>query len=750
MTLPLGPSIPLVPPPLRLQPNAPDLHDGSRVAYAWRHWDAQTGALLMRDRQVEEAVYMLVGKQDIAWSRSQQRWVDVSEAFRDQQELRWRHRPRLNRIAGWYAQTMSRLTENPPILTFLPGPDAIDAELAETMDTLFKAQWRELGMQHVHEQMMAWMTVGGRGYIVSQLDAVGGDAEAWRGRAEIPVVDPTTREPLPHPETGGPWLVPWEDVGFDATGAPVTVLVPGPEGLEPLDVAEPHSAPTGRMVPQALSPLQVRGEWGPNAWHEKTWHAVRSFLTPAQVWERWGVQVQGSTTLASDGLSGNGALERMLFGAGFYGAASHLAGSEAGGGAQPTSDSFVEVLTLWERPNDQPGYAPVDGSAGGRLLVCTRHEVLWDGQRPLPYKYTSPIRCFDFLKLPGRPTGSSPIEWLCPIQRAYNRTWGSITEHAAKMTNPFWVVNAGSGLDAAQITNEVGQKFTVNRQTGQPAIELVAPPALGSDVYKTLGLLLEEFNAIGELQGTSMGSIPKDASGELIKELRYNSDRFLGPTLRASVEEYGRMAEDWMVMFPVLWPVEKIVRYAGDDYVARTLSVLPLMFEKGTVNVQPDVESMLPEGRGDREKKALDLYQQGLLSGPPGSPEAVRAYLEIARFPNFNRLHRPGGVHRITAEHLLGRLLEGDASVVQPQPTGQPQLWFPWYNAQIHLMVFGEFMAKPEYLKLDPQLQQMLGMRWAFLQQLVQQEQMAQMQQQAALAAPSPTGGEPAPSGVPQ
>lgn len=707
------------PPPFRASPLAEDPEDAQRITWAWTKWDTQTGALIQRDRTIEECVRMLCGQQDIVWSNAYQRFVDIGETLGNA-DMKWRHRPRINLLSNWYTLTKARMTENPPILTFVPGPDAIDAALAETMDTLFKSQWRDLGMQAVHDKLVSWIICGGRSYLESRLDASLGPMQEWRGQAEIPVLDPETGDDIPDPTTGqAPWMMTWDDVPFDGEGKALSVLVPGPMGMEPIETAPPYSAPEGQLVPEALSPLEVRGEWGPTPWHQKRWHAKRSFLTVDQVHDRYGVMVEADTTGISS--HSNGYLERLLFGSGNYGSAGHSPGSR--GTVVQTGDAFVETLTLWEAPNRTvPGYAQEPGKPGGRLLVVTRTKVLWDSQRPLAFKYTSPIRCFDFFQFPGRPSGTTPQEFLNPLQRAYNRLWGSITEHAAKMTNPMMLVAKGSGLDSSEITNEVGQKFDVVMNGTQQAVQYVECPPLGSDVYTALDKLRQEFDSIGSLMGTE-GIPDRDASGKLVQELRFNSDRYLGSTMRAMVEEYGRMAEDWMTIFPVWWPVEKIIRYAGEDYVARTLTVLPMIFEGGSVNVQPDVESMLPEGRGERQERVKELYGMGLLD-----PSQM---MDLAKFPNMNRTTRPGGQNRVTAEHLLGRLLQGDQTVIQPTPDGvYPQLWYPTYDPNIHLLVLSNYINSPEFLNLDEPLKNMLLVRWQFVNGLAQQAAAAAFAQQ--------------------
>jgi hypothetical protein len=232
---------------------------------------------------------------------------------------------------------------------------------------------------------------------------------------------------------------------------------------------------------------------------------------------------------------------------------------------------------------------------------------------------------------------------------------------------------------------------------------------------------------LGNLEGAEGAPPTRDASGELVKELRFNTDRFLGPTMRRAAGVMGRVVEDWMALLPSIWDEEKIIAYAGEDSVTRTVTVLPQMFEEGAVNVHVDIESMLPEGRGERQTRIYRMYADGLL-GMPGSPEARKAYFDLARFPHMGRAIRPGGVHRSTAEQENGRLVQG-------VPAAEIQT-FQWYDNEIHLWIHEEFMASPEFLKLDPQVQNEFHQHWIVhkaIQQLQMEAQMAaQLQMQQA------------------
>ena len=711
--------------PLREDPTAGDAHDAKRAAMVLGRWTAQDQLLRHYYRSIEENIRMISGQQWSMWNPLLQRWMDVSE-WMSAAEQRWRLRTSFNRLLPWFMITHARATESQPILTMLPGPDRIDAELAEVMDISFKTLWREIGMSSVHAQVMAWVVAAGRGLFASRVDPNRGPMREWMGQGQLPVLDDGLADLRRDPNTGEPVMsdevfpnVPFGPDGtpFDAQGNALAVLTP--DG--PMQLGEPHKAPEGEIVVDVFSPLQCRGSWGPQPWYQKPEHMTKQYLTPEEIWEQWGVDIEPDAKNRA-GSGEVGELERMLYGAGFYGAVSGLPAQQM---AQGNTDGYVEVTTLWQAPKPYGGMEKTKDSPGGRVTVVAKgNRVLHDGVRPVAYRYTSPIRCIDFVQIPGRPAGTTPVEAMVPQQRAFNRTLAQIGEHTNLCTNPKPIIDAQSGIATGNWTNEPGVGFVANRRASVPAIEWVSPPALSTDVFKYLELLVREIDNAGQLAGAGGEPPSDDPSGELIKELRFNSDRYFGPTMRAAVEEYARFGEDIRVTLPVVWDREKLLNYAGEDNVARTLVVMPYMFAEGKVDIVPDAESMLPEGRGDRQARVYKMYMDGLF-GQPGSPEARKIFFDLGRFPHLSRTAKPGGIDRIMADQFNGRLLRGESAQALP--------FFPWYDAPTHLAVLADFMKSPEFLKQSREIQANFVFRFQTIQQVIAAAQMQQMQQQLAM-----------------
>ena len=676
---------------------APDERDDDRIAWATFLYDSQDDVLRRWIRQVEENIRMLAGQQWSVFNPRMGRFIDVTQ-WMTAEEKKWRQRPVFNRLLTWFILTHARMTENPPIITFTPGPDRIDALLAETMDVIFKTKWREVKMPEVWDRASAWLIPAGMVYLQSTIDLSKGDFirfEGQPGEEDLQGFDPEQQEILRGFQGEGAG-----NIGFTEDGRPQFDQETG----QPLGPESGFAERKGDLAVEVLNPVQVRGEWGPAAWQDKRWHEVRSFLTQAEIFETYQIKVEGQQAPKGGSSRGGdtGVAERLTYGDGYFGAADPSVFGADFSADVSIPESTVEVFTLWHRPAP---YARMDESPeepGGRLLICTRKQVLHDSTRPVRYQSASPIRKFDFVRLPGRPAaGTTPQEAMNQPQRVFNKVAALIIEHTNLSANPIKIIDTNSGIEESMITNRPGLNLKVSRRDRIPPFEWVSPPPLSQDAYRTLEFMRQEIDDIGNLAGTEGDAPTEDASGELVKELRFNSDRFLGPTMRRAAEEFARMAEDWKVILPVIYDEEQILSYAGTDNVARTITVQPEMFEEGAVNAIADVESMLPEGRGERQKNITALYANGLF-GPPGSPEATATFFELSQFPHLGRAGKFGGVHRITADQENGKLLQG-------VPASQIAV-FEWYNDLVHLLSHEEFMSSPEFLNLDPVIQQQFQM----------------------------------------
>jgi len=679
-----------------------------------KRWVAQDSFHRPFIRQVEDSLRMVAGRHWDVFIESESRFVDVSR-WMDEDERKWRQRPVFNWIGYWYMITHAKLTENPPVLTWMPAsPDRSDSILASVMDPIFKYLWDVIGMNEKMDTLARWDVACGSGIIKSFWDPDAGSVMDAIGPAMVPMLD---QQGIPMlNEMGMPQeqMVPGVPYQF-ASGSenePVPMIEPLPGGQYQV-TGDPARIPRGQINVHILNPLSVRSSREPVPHWEKQWDVERTVMHVDEIKERWGVEVEPEKGVGEDST-----LDEILFGLGNVGASRQAIAANFTG--QKERDGFAVIYEGWERPRD--------GADDGRHTVMTRTKLLEDGPNPISPNFR-PYQKVDFIALPDRPMGKTPVEDLGPINRAYNRGWGQILEHRNLMTNPKWIVDSLSGIN--EITNRPGEVLTALKRPGVHALEAVQPPQLPQVVYEIQSMLKSEMQDIGSLRSGSEGRSPTyEASGELVKELRFNDDRYIGPAGRRFVDGIARMAYQWQELLKFGWDDEQMIRVAGESNAARFITVRPDMFQ-GRIHVKGVAESMLPEGRGERQQR-LDFWLSAGLISP-------RQYFDMFNHPHLGRAARPGGVDATMAESEHSQMLRG-MFVMPIEP----------HDDAVHIELHREFMAAPEFMELDPNVQAMFFQH----QQLHEQQQLQKLMRDQALAMalgveeqaegeePSPAGGE--------
>jgi hypothetical protein len=718
--------------PVRQSPLEPDPKvDGQIIERFSAEHSAQSEVLIVRDRQIELNVRMLLGQQWNVWHPVLGQFFDTASWLSDAEKA-YRRTPVINKLLKYFMVTHSRLTEGQPILTMLPGPDRIDAELASTMDALVKKDWRDAGMEDVHDLLMMWLVVAGRAHAISRIDLGAGEWQPWIAEAPLPLEGPDGL-PIPGPD-GRPMMTPQPipNVPLNADGSPNAVMLTSGQ-VKPL--GPPHMERIGGIAVDVYSPLQVRGQWGPQPWHKKRWHDVVRFLTPEEVYEAWKVEIEPDVT-ATDAVN-VATLERVLFGSGFFTGA--LGRLNSGWSDSRAKGALCTVHERWEKPI--PFDERLTGTwaevlietpenPGGRHTIWTPKQIISDGPREEAWRFTSPVRCWDFVRLAGRPGGVTPLEMMISPQRAYNRGRGQLEEQAALLGNPQLTADSQFGVLPEQIDNRPGHIYVGLKRPGVKSMEYLEAPPVSADVIKSLEFSADEIEEIGGMRGLEGGAPSRNASGDLVEELRFNADRILGATSRRMPAEYARMADDWRLLYRRVYTDQMIIAINGDDQLAETLSVLPEVFKEGHVNIMPDAESMLPEGRGERQQRAERLWMAGAF-GDPKANESREAFLQLSRFPNYARMARPGGADREMAELENGKILMGEFQ--------QPVL--EWYDHFVHLTVHERYMKGPQFLKQQPMVQQAFAIHRIL--------HIQQVQRLLAQQAPGMGGGPPGAPGAP-
>lgn len=702
--------------PLRQSPKAPDSHDQERINLVVDAWKAQDPAHLGFARTVEEHIRMLSGRHWDVWSDALGRYIDVLRYMSDE-ERKHRMRPVMDYLGYWFMLTLSKATENQPVISFMPATaDRLDAMLAEVMDPIWKTLFGEMEMDARIINAIAWALVAGEAYLYTRTEFQAGAERELIGPAVLSMqgADGQMIERVA------------EGVPYDKDGNALAQLIDDPEnpgeyGYEA--TGDPYVDQEGAPRVDVLCPLEIRAQWGQQIpWRDKRWITHRWFLTPDQVEEQYGVRCEPDCYAAED--DGPGYLERILFGTGYFGAASAMTGNSGQDVRARAKEGYVCGYTRWEKPSPGTDTAENEGSPGGRLLVVTKDQVLWDSLRPAKFECAGPIRKLGFIGIPGRPHDSTPLEKLVPLQKRLNRIEAQVAEHTNLVTNPILLLHEAAGIDEDEFVARPGLTITHGYNgSGAPAVWL-QPPNLSADVWRHKSDVREQLFVIGSMAGNQSAAPTQDSSGELVEQLRFNADRPLTPLTRNLVLCMADIAEDVLALLPTIWTEEKVIAYAGSDNVVRTVTVLPEMFS-GRVNVKPSIESASAESKSARRQRLMQFFTLGAF-GDPRSPQAMSTLLELSQFPDLNRATRPGGVDRVMAEHNLGRLVRGEPATEIPI--------LEVYDLIVHRMVLEQFMKSPEYLTTEPAVQAECVTYREMVLQAIEIQALAEMARQAPIA----------------
>jgi hypothetical protein len=276
-----------------------------------------------------------------------QGFVDPTRYMNDE-ERKWRLRPVMDYLGYWYMVTLSKVTENAPIVGFLPAnSDENSAKLAEVMDPIFKSIADETEMGDRRIQTAAWCLAAGEAYYLSRPDFRTGKTRERRGPAVMPYAPSEADEAqdvviddAPYNEQGEPQV----EVYQDEMGEMVSE-----------ETGDPYLDAKAQIRVDVLSPLEIRSQWGNGIpWNEKQWVIHRWFESPSEVEEMYGEQVEPDAHYAyGDAMPGT--LERMLFGSGYHGASRGDRASQNADADQKLLQQFVKGFTMWEKPCPRVG-----------------------------------------------------------------------------------------------------------------------------------------------------------------------------------------------------------------------------------------------------------------------------------------------------------------------------------------------------------------------------------------------------------
>ncbi len=365
-------------------------------------------------------------------------------------------------------------------------------------------------------------------------------------------------------------------------------------------------------------------------------------VSAAYVTERFGVAVKGD------------AAKEILQ----YSAPS--AGSLSGGFVNNTATVEGGVLLL-ERYT-----LPSHDLPNGRLEIVAEGELLFAGD--LPYKNGArgergfPFVKQDSIRLPGAFFGSSIIDRLIPVQRAYNAVRNRKHEFLNRISMGVLTVEDGS-VDTDELAEEglLPGKVLVYRQGGK-APELLDCGKIPDEFKAEEEWLDKEFSLVSGVSDLSQNSTPLRVTSATGLQLLLSQDESrLSATvacMERAVKEIGRQI---LRLYRQFAGTARLMTMTGENKKVQAYYFNASKLDVSDIQFEPS-EASSPE---EKRRVLLELYQAGLLSDENGrvSKENKNRILEAFGFGGYENARDISALHMAKAREENLHLKEEGVAV---------------------------------------------------------------------------------------
>ena len=329
--------------------------------------------------------------------------------------------------------------------------------------------------------------------------------------------------------------------------------------------------------------------------------------------------------------------------------------------------------------------APSKDEPNGRLTIVAGDKLVYDGE--LPYiNAAGDKRGFPFIRQcalnsPGSFFGTSLIERLIPVQRAYNAVKNRKHEFRARLSGGVYAVEDGA-VDVESLEEEgfYPGRVVVYRQGSQPPVPM-NPGSVPAEFRDEEDRLLEEFRRISgvsnilNISGTGLTSMSGYALSLLLEQ---ENARMTVTTesIRAAVKEVSRHI---LRLYKQFADKKRLVVISGDSGAVEAVAFIGS--ELGGDDVVQETDSEMVESPATRKNMVLELMRYGLLSDENGmiSNRNRAKIVEMLGFGNWEAAKNSEEVHLKKAERENAEMAAGNA--VEPSELDEHDLHISEHSA---------------------------------------------------------------------
>lgn len=271
-----------------------------------------------------------------------------------------------------------------------------------------------------------------------------------------------------------------------------------------------------------------------------------------------------------------------------------------------SNEGFATIKELREKPSHK--------YPRGRYILVANGVLLHSGD--LPYEFmvnrsTLGIVKYDYIKVPGRFWGKTPIEDLIPIQIELNKVRSQIIEIKNLMAKPKWIAYKESGISETSITSEPGEVVQPKYVPNVPEPHPVIPPPLPAYVTQEIDRNAKEIEEIGLIHEVSKGTTPPGIrSGVAIQFLQEQDQTVFGPVIARFEAQDAKSGTYLLELVKEKYKEHRILKIVGEDDEIEVFDFLA--YDDMPTDVQVLTGSALPESKVAKQQLIIQAFQAGM------------------------------------------------------------------------------------------------------------------------------------------
>ena len=336
---------------------------------------------------------------------------------------------------------------------------------------------------------------------------------------------------------------------------------------------------------------------------------------------------------------------------------------QTGTAARSVKHDYEIVIERYCRPNWQ--------YPDGRLTIVAGGELLFDG--PLPYKNgENGERGYPFVKqcclpLAGGFFGSSVVDRLIPVQRAYNAVKNRKHEFLNRISMGAIAVEEGS-IDTDELMEDglAPGKVLVYRQGGTPP-EMLTLGAVPSEFTDEEQRLEEEFSRISgtndySQQANAFTSVTSATGLQLIMEQDDARLNVCYDQIKSALKKIGRQA---LRLYRQFAGTFRLLRYVGDNGELALTSFKGSDITSDDVVLEADTDLNLSPAQ--RRTVVYEMLDRGLFSDDDGnlSASVKNKILETLGYTGYSGARDIKSLHRERCSRENAAMMDGQEVAVK-------------------------------------------------------------------------------------